>query len=47
MILSGQVEQPWPRLSARAIGLVGPLIAAAALFAAAGYFATRGRRQPG
>jgi len=47
MILAGQVEQPWPRLSAVAIGLVGPLMAAAALFAAAGYLATRGRRRPG
>ncbi len=47
MILSGRVEQPWPRLSAVAIGLVGPLMAAAALFAAAGYLATRGRRRPG
>jgi hypothetical protein len=47
MILVGQVEQPWPRLSALAIGLVGPLMAAAALFAAVGYVATRGRRQPG
>jgi hypothetical protein len=47
MILAGQVEQPWPRLSAMAIGLVGPLMAAAALFAAAGYLATRGRRRPG
>ena len=47
MILAGRVEQPWPRLSAVAIGLVGPLMAAAALFAAAGYLATRGRRRPG
>ena len=47
MILAGQVEQPWPRLSAVAIGLVGPLMAAAALFSAAGYLATRGRPRPG
>jgi hypothetical protein len=47
MILAGGVEQPWPRLSALAIGLVGPLLAATALFAAAGYLATRGRRPPG
>jgi hypothetical protein len=46
MILAGQVEQPWPRLSAVAIGLVGPLMAAAALFATAGYVATRGRGKP-
>jgi hypothetical protein len=47
MILAGQVVQPWPRLSALAIGLVGPLMAAAALFSAVGYVATRGRRKPG
>ena len=47
MILAGQVEQPWPRLSAVAISLVGPLMAVAALFAVAGYLATRGRRRAG
>jgi hypothetical protein len=47
MILAGPVEQPWPRLSAVAISLVGPLMAAVALFAAGGYLATRGRRRPG
>jgi len=47
MILAGHVNQPWPRLSALAIGLVGPLMAVAALFAVAGYVATRGRGDPG
>jgi hypothetical protein len=41
MILSGHVNQPWPRLSAVAISAVGPLMAIAALFAIAGCIATR------
>jgi hypothetical protein len=42
-MLAGHVEEPWPGLSGLAIGLVGPLIGAAALFAVAGCLATRGR----
>lgn len=41
VMLSGNVAQPWPRLSTLVIGLVGPLAGATALFAVGGYLATR------
>ena len=43
IMLSGQVEEPWPGLSGLAISLVGPLWVAATLFAVGGWLATRGR----
>lgn len=43
LVLSGHVTQPWPWISALGANLITILAAAAALFALAGAFATRGR----
>jgi hypothetical protein len=43
-VLSGHVAQPWPWISALGASLITILAAAAALFALAGAFATRGGR---
>lgn len=45
-VLSGQVAQPWPRISAVANMVATPVTLTAALFALGGAFATRRSREP-